>query len=210
MNIIGDVAGNYKTLLALLKKMPDDLPVGLGDLNDRGPRSREVFDFFRNTGKSILGNHEHMMLHHLLETDYYRNGNWYDAWGSHTLKSFSDVENMDTYIDWLKGLPLFIETNDLVLTHAPLAGNKESLEDCLDLGENYFAEQAFYSVIWNYYHPPKRREKYQICGHLNQLNPRFFEDKLGDFGVCVDTSPSGVLTGIHWPDKKIYQQVYID
>ena len=58
--------------------------------------------------------------------------------------------------------------------------------------------------------PPKRRDKYQICGHLNQLNPRFFEDKLGDFGVCVDTSPSGVLTGIHWPDKKIYQQVYID
>ena len=54
MNLIGDIAGNFKTLLALLKKMPDDEPIGLGDLNDRGPRSREVFDFFMKNGKSFL------------------------------------------------------------------------------------------------------------------------------------------------------------
>ena len=30
MNLIGDIAGNFKTLMALLKQMPDEEPVGLG------------------------------------------------------------------------------------------------------------------------------------------------------------------------------------
>ena len=36
---IGDVHGNYKTLMSLLKKSPDVLPISLGDEMDRGPRS---------------------------------------------------------------------------------------------------------------------------------------------------------------------------
>ena len=79
MNLIGDIAGNYKTLLALLKKMPDSEPIGLGDLNDRGPRSREVFDFFMKNGRSLMGNHEHMMLHHFLRSDYYREETWFNS-----------------------------------------------------------------------------------------------------------------------------------
>ena len=210
MNLIGDIAGNFKTLLALLKKMPDDEPIGLGDLNDRGPRSREVFDFFMKNGRSLLGNHEHMMLNHLIKSNYYREGTWLDAWGSETLKSFHDIKKMDPYVDWLKDLPLFIETNELILTHAPVAGILKTFDDGLNLGNNYYSEETFTSFIWNYYHPPKRKEKYQICGHLNQIRPRFFEDDNGDFGICVDTSPSKLLTGIHWPSKKIYQQEYID
>ena len=210
MNIIGDIAGNYKTLLALLKKMPDDIPIGLGDLNDRGPRSKEVFDFFMKTGKSILGNHEHMMLHHFLKSGYYPEDNWYSAWGHHTLLSFNSAKNMDLYIEWLKNLPLFIKTDELLLTHAPVAGEKDNFDDCLHFGKDYYSPETFYSVIWNYYHPPKRKDQFQICGHLNQMKPLFFKDDEGDFGVCIDTSPATHLTGIHWPDKTIYQQAYID
>ena len=57
MNLIGDIQGNYRTLLALLKQMPDDDPVSVGDMIDRGPRSMEVLEFFRNHGKALLGNH---------------------------------------------------------------------------------------------------------------------------------------------------------
>ena len=32
MNLIGDIQGNYRTLLALLKQMPDDDPVSVGDM----------------------------------------------------------------------------------------------------------------------------------------------------------------------------------
>ena len=46
MNLIGDIHGNYQTLLALLKQMPDEESVSVGDMIDRGPRSRKVLEFF--------------------------------------------------------------------------------------------------------------------------------------------------------------------
>lgn len=58
MNIIGDIHGCYLTLKALLKQMPSEEVIALGDLIDYGPRSREVLDFFRQQGKAIKGNHE--------------------------------------------------------------------------------------------------------------------------------------------------------
>ena len=42
MNLIGDIQGNYHTLRALLKQMPDEEPVSVGDMIDRGPRSKAV------------------------------------------------------------------------------------------------------------------------------------------------------------------------
>ena len=47
MNLIGDIHGNYRTFRALLKQMPDEEPVSVGDMIDRGPRSREVLEFSR-------------------------------------------------------------------------------------------------------------------------------------------------------------------
>ena len=59
-NVIADIAGEYQTLLALLKKMTDDEVISLGDMVDRGadsakvqnPASRPAFAVFatRNTG----------------------------------------------------------------------------------------------------------------------------------------------------------------
>ena len=46
MNLIGDIHGNYQTLLALLKQMPDEEPVSVGDMIDRGPLSRKEHEFF--------------------------------------------------------------------------------------------------------------------------------------------------------------------
>ena len=76
MNLIGDIQGNYRTLLALLKQMPDDDPVSVGDMIDRGPRSMEVLEFFRNHGKALLGNHEHMMLDYFCDSGNYMPGLW--------------------------------------------------------------------------------------------------------------------------------------
>lgn len=87
-NIIGDIAGQYDTLLALLSKMPSTAaPLSVGDMIDRGPKSKEVLEFFMNQGKAILGNHEHFML-----TEYYKplyeRGIWLANGGKATLKSF--------------------------------------------------------------------------------------------------------------------------
>ena len=34
-NVIGDIAGNYLTLMELLKKMPKGKTIGVGDIVDR-------------------------------------------------------------------------------------------------------------------------------------------------------------------------------
>ena len=58
MNLIGDIQGNYHTLRALLKQMPDEEPVSVGDMVDRGPRSKEVLEFFRPVSYTHLRAHE--------------------------------------------------------------------------------------------------------------------------------------------------------
>jgi len=58
--VIGDVHGEYKTLLALLEKIPKDSEIiFVGDLIDRGLQSREVVALVREKGyKVVKGNHE--------------------------------------------------------------------------------------------------------------------------------------------------------
>jgi len=88
-NIIGDIAGNFKTLKLLLERMPSSgIPFSVGDMCDRGPSSKEVFEFFKNNGLAILGNHEHLMLSEILKTGYYERGAWFGNGGRATLESF--------------------------------------------------------------------------------------------------------------------------
>ena len=58
--VIGDVHGEYKTLLALLEKIPKDSEIiFVGDLIDRGLQSREVVALVRQRGYQVVkGNHE--------------------------------------------------------------------------------------------------------------------------------------------------------
>ena len=62
--IIGDVHGEYQTLLALVTKLPKDAKlIFVGDLIDRGLQSREVVKFVRDNGhRTVMGNHEVFMI----------------------------------------------------------------------------------------------------------------------------------------------------
>lgn len=215
MNIFGDLSGYYKSFLELLKKMPDEEPISLGDLNDRGPRTKELFDFFIDKGRVILGNHEHMMLDFLNGEKYYEEGFWFDTWGVDTLKSFQnnpdirDLKSMENYRMWLESLPLYLEFDDLLLTHAPLHPDID-LKESLDFGEDYLSSECDLSIIWNRVYPKKRREKFMAFGHNTDREVRWFNDKEGSYAVCLDTSGYGKLTGMHWPSMEIFQQEIID
>jgi len=112
-NIIGDIAGNYETMVSLLSKMPDAVPVSVGDMIDRGPHSKIVLDYFMEKGIAILGNHEHIMLDELdfmrsmrdgvSYHKYYQPGLWHTYWpdnrggmrsngGLATIKSFGNLK----------------------------------------------------------------------------------------------------------------------
>lgn len=72
MIVIGDVHGCYKTLCALLDKLPDDKITFAGDLMDRGPGSKQVVDLVMEKGyQCVLGNHEHMFLDFCGRNNYY-------------------------------------------------------------------------------------------------------------------------------------------
>ena len=62
--IIGDVHGEFDSLRLLTDKLPKDSNlIFVGDLVDRGKKSKEVVEFVKsNNYLCVLGNHEKMMI----------------------------------------------------------------------------------------------------------------------------------------------------
>ncbi len=214
MLIIGDIAGQYNTLMALLQQCPDDDIVAVGDLVDRGPDSKKVLDFFMaGNGRAILGNHEAMMIDAVIGKHYGAWQDWCSNGGAATLKSFditklpltvTQEELLEPYCQWVDSLPLFIKAPGLIVTHAPIP---EGLEPDPKMQGN-----ALDLWIWNRNLPVKRDGEYQVFGHNSNWGLRYFTDGFGEvaWGACIDTSGERVLTGMQWPSKRIFQQPYID
>jgi len=199
MNIIGDIAGRFDELMLLLVQMPKDEKIILvGDLVDRGPKSKEVIEWAMSTPNviTLMGNHEHMMIDYLLNTGLYGPRIWEMNGGDKTLDSYYDSETGDVvipkeHLEWLKNLPKFYKEEGLYISHAPLRstelGYKEEIQD----------------FLWNRNPPPKVPGVFQIFGHNSSMK------KYGDYSICIDDCSKRKLTGIHWPSKKIYQQDYL-
>ena len=124
MNIIGDIAGNYLTFLALIKKMPDDEVISVGDMVDRGPRSKEVLEWFMKNGQALLGNHEQMMLNAIKRTEPEFLRSWIGTGGLPTIQSFGLPQEKVSQIpknivSWLEQLPLYLQSHGAFISHAP-------------------------------------------------------------------------------------------
>jgi hypothetical protein len=98
-NVIGDVAGELKTLEALLEKMPkENKTLCLGDPNDRGPDSKGVIDFLMKTNAShVMSNHSHFMTEAWKQSAmpgvhprYYQKDIWFCNGAFQTLSSYNE------------------------------------------------------------------------------------------------------------------------
>jgi len=201
MNIIGDVAGRFDELMELLKIMPQDEKILLvGDIIDRGPKSKEVIEWAMNNPNVIvlMGNHEDMML------DAYNSLNqsmWEYNGGKTTLQSY-DVLGDDLgyhkipkeHMEWMAKLPLVYEEPGLLVSHAPWMRGFDPKEDFM----------PFYKtkVLWNRYPAQEIEGTFQIHGHNTIMT------KYKDYGICIDDSGHNKLTGIHWPSKQVFQVDY--
>ena len=129
---IGDVHGEYETLIKLTDQLPNDAKlIFVGDLIDRGPESSKVVEFVRSKNyQCVLGNHEYMMVEEAIlmkemRTEYMIDELWAINGGLVTLESYGIIEfveegmfiytkneeNIDRFIDdaeWMKRLPLYI------------------------------------------------------------------------------------------------------
>jgi len=198
--IIGDIHACYKTFKALLKKLPKNEQIYLtGDLIDRGPRSKEVIDYLIKHPeiKCVQGNHEAMLLKSLDD-----NQGALDFWlyygGQDTLNSYQgldkdeyDIEIPEAHEKYIRSLPLYIETSEIIISHSG------------DIGDNWARDFIYPSL--------EDTEKFHICGHTPNKNP-IIEEKFAniDTGAAYAAPGYGTLTGIQWPTLKLFQQDYID
>jgi putative phosphoesterase len=121
---LGDIHGNYQALITVLDHVDDwkpDLILVLGDIVNRGPRSKECLDLIQDrsvnpTWHVIKGNHEGYVLNYE-DPDYCRQGVEFDLkqvihW------TYESLTRND--LDVLKHLPteIKIDLSDLGLVHA--------------------------------------------------------------------------------------------
>jgi serine/threonine protein phosphatase 1 len=107
----------------------------LGDYVDRGPDSKGVVDYIINlqhNGYSVIplmGNHEDMMIDSMAGSNHFHE--WMRNGGASTLDSFGlehvIIEGLKTgwklpenYLEFFRGLKLYIELEDFILVHAGL------------------------------------------------------------------------------------------
>lgn len=211
-NVVGDVAGNFKTLQALLAKMPQDAElICLGDPMDRGPRSKEVIEFLMKNGRTLQSNHAHMMTTewHQHATPgaiprYYEEGIWYSNGGIQTMHSYTDGEDWNNdisrfvpkaHIDFLENCPMHIWSENYLFTHAPCRQNGNVMEMC-KLGDGFASRMRYdwysdNSLLWNRFVPerpnPQLNGSLNIFGHNAAYWPKVFTPKFPNGIMVKDT-----------------------
>ncbi len=131
---ITDIHGCKNTFLALLDKVAlsqsDELYL-LGDYVDRGPDSKGVIDVIREMRRKgyqvqgLRGNHEELVLQ-AAGNDFSGLDRWLLSDGRKTLESFGVERYSDIpaeYLDFMRELPYFLETDGYILVHGGLDFN---------------------------------------------------------------------------------------
>lgn len=113
MLVIGDVHGEFDALMRLMEILPQTKDICfVGDLIDRGPKSKEVIDFvIKNNYLTVMGNHEDLITDHSL---------WMSNGGYYTLQSFGGIDNFKKsgVIEWISELPVCIRYDKYLISHS--------------------------------------------------------------------------------------------
>lgn len=181
MIIIGDVHGCYKTLQTLLAQITlnhNEQICFVGDLIDRGPKSKEVVDFVKDHGYlCVKGNHEDMAVKSLNnEFCALANCSYEDIWanngGVKTALSFKNLDTMkEDYYNWLRTLPIFMIFKNIKINKNPLIVSHSFVFSAnLDNDWNIMWNRDFYinEEIWTE-HP----KYFNVFGHTPVKNPVF-------------------------------------
>lgn len=127
-----DIHGEFHGMMKLLRHiqfnpMNDHLVFG-GDMIDRGDESgwvvkqiKEWCDQYPDNVKAVVGNHEEMALWYCQS----RSGMWLKHGGYGAIESFNQVfhsqKEIDKHLQWFESLPLYVEDESFVYTHAGLS-----------------------------------------------------------------------------------------
>ena len=208
---IGDIHGHYDGLMRLLEAIDPALTDNVffvGDLIDRGPHSRQVVEYVRKNGHHcVMGNHEQLLL------EAFPNGEahmpafqgWLYSGGQSTLSSYNSVDELFDHIEWIKGLPFYLDLGDIWLVHAGLNPQRT-------LAEQTSHEYCWVRDIFHSHQQPYFPDKLIITGHtitftLPGIDPG--EIARGPGWIDIDTGAyhpkSGWLTALDIDNAMVYQ-----
>jgi len=223
MIVIADIAGRYNELMKLVAKVPPGETIILvGDLIDRGSQSREVIEWAMKTPnvKTILGNHEDMLIDYYRGEGRYDHGLWITNGGFETLNSYglnrnSTNEEVDDaipeeHIEWLESLPLYIEESIYLISHAPFYA-WDTIEEVKEKSKHYSERRRpdESGLLWNRSEPANRPGVIQVFGHNAQWGLRWFKDAAdSSYAICIDDSWRKKLTALDTNTLEIYQEPY--
>ena len=196
--VVGDIHGCFDEFQALLAKVnitSSDEIVSLGDIVDRGPKSLELFHFFKNrpNTKVLMGNHERKHLNNVLSY-------------SQEIVKVQFGNSYKEFTEWLKTLDYYYETPDAIIIHAFFEHDKCSSEQRADVlagttsGSKYLDKKYLNGNYWYQYYTGN---KPIIYGH--HVVGDFPEIINNTYGIDTGACHGGYLTAIELPSFKIYQ-----
>jgi hypothetical protein len=139
-------------------------------------------------------------------------------------KMFSEFSKIPkTHIDFLKGLPLFVETDKAFFSHAPIKNwNNPKLFQYAEFDVNELLLDI--GCLWGRLDPDKPRidKKMIIYGHQNKskvlahskkypsglyVNELWQNIPTDSWGACIDTAKSGYLTALNMSDLSLHYEL---
>lgn len=196
--VIGDIHGCYDELIALTEKIglrDDDVLISLGDIVDRGGKSKEVYEYFLNrpNSKVLIGNHERK---HINDTMSY----------AQEIVKVQFGDDYTVFVDWLRTLDYYYETDDAIIVHAAFEHDKLLAEQKVEVlsgttsGDRYLEKKYAPETYWNDYY---QGEKPIIYGHHVVGDKP--EIKNNTYGIDTACCHGGYLTAIELPGFIIHQ-----
>ena len=196
--IIGDIHGCYDELIELTEKIgltDNDMLISLGDIVDRGNKSKEVYEYFLNrpNSKVLIGNHErkhqNKILSYAQEIVKVQFGNEYDG-----------------FLKWLDTLDYFYETEEVIIIHAFFEHDKELRAQKQEVlcgstsGDRYLEKKYPAGRCWNEFYTGAKPIIYGH--HVVGDYPKIINNTYGiDTGACH----GNYLTAIELPGFIIHQ-----
>lgn len=189
--IIGDVHGEFDTLMALIEKLPKvHQLIFVGDIIDRGAHSKEVVEYVKKSGSlCVLGNHEELMLEYgneVIQSFSYPNNlsfltsRWIKNGGDATLCSYGlaykekytlkmqpnsiGLHSFIEDLNWLKSLPIYLKLDSF-------KNNKPIVITHASVGK-----------VWHWHDDPTHQEEFQESALWNRTPPRSDVDIFNIYG----------------------------
>jgi len=182
-------------LLKQVELKDEDWLISVGDVVDRGNKSKDVFNFLRTRPNNVvlMGNHERKHLNGVL------------SYAQEIVKlQFGDV--YASFINWLQTLPYYYETDDAVIVHAAfetdtaLELQKPEVLSGATAGERWLEKKYPAGNYWSDYYEGSKPIIYghHVVGTTPQI-------KNNTYGIDTGACHGGYLTALELPGFIIHQ-----